>query len=160
MGTKMGLKSSWRHLWGPLALPGGPLSAQGCHLVPFGGHFGVSLGAFSAQKWHPNHPQKGCDFGCLILSHFDSFGGPYLVVVWTILRVRRRLATKRANMFFCQRLWVFEGFPGSTGDRKPLILSKNDVVGHAVFRTSFWVTFLSLLGHIFGHFGVPKCPNM
>ena len=50
LGTKMGLKSSWRHLWAPLALQGGPLSAQGCHLVPFGGYFGISVGAFSAQK--------------------------------------------------------------------------------------------------------------
>ena len=102
LGTKMGLKSSWRHLWGPMALPGGPVIAQGCHLVPFGGHFGVSLDTFSAQKWHPNHPQKNCDFGCLILAHFVRFGVPYLVVVWTIFRVRRRLATKRANICFCQ----------------------------------------------------------
>ena len=58
LGTKIVPKATQGHLWGPMAPQGGPLSAQGCHLVGFGDHFGVVLGTLSAQKWHQDQYQK------------------------------------------------------------------------------------------------------
>ena len=50
LGTQMGAKSTEGRLWDPIVPPGGPLSAQGCHLARFAARFGVSLGSHSVPK--------------------------------------------------------------------------------------------------------------
>ena len=47
LSTLMGAKSTQGRLWDPIVPPGGPLSAQGCHLARFGVRFGVSFGSNS-----------------------------------------------------------------------------------------------------------------
>ena len=51
LDTKMGPKSTQGRLWDPIVPPGGPLSAQGCHLVRFGAHVGISSGPHSVLRY-------------------------------------------------------------------------------------------------------------
>ena len=145
---------------GSHAPPRRPPERQG---VPFGriwgafwGHFLVIVGAKMTSETVPKKMRfLRMDFGTcwwfwgLI---FDTFLASFVF--------GDDCQRQRRTCVFCRQLCVFEGFSGSTGDRTPTNLSKTDVVGHAVFRTTFWVTFLSFLGHILEHFRAPKLTKL